>query len=43
MAVKSSEVIATAKSYDGYLEKKTNANLDDFTKNAGSNNWTKFG
>lgn len=43
MAVKSSEVIATAKSYDGYLEKKTNASLDDFTKNAGSNNWTKFG
>lgn len=25
-----------------YLEKKTNAYLDDFTKNAGSNNYTKF-
>lgn len=43
MAVKSSEVIATAKSFDGYLEKATNADLDDFTKNAGPNNWTKFG
>lgn len=25
-----------------YLEKKSNAYLDDFTKNAGSNNYTKF-
>lgn len=26
----------------GYLEKKSNAYLDDFTKNAGYNNYTKF-
>ncbi len=26
----------------GYLEKKSNANLDDFKKNAGYNNYTKF-
>lgn len=26
----------------GYLEKKSNANLNDFTANAGSNNYTRF-
>ena len=26
----------------GYLEKKSNAYLDDFKKNAGYNNYTKF-
>ena len=36
------KVIAIAKSQVGYLEKATNANLDSFTGNAGSNNWTKF-
>lgn len=29
-------------SNDGYLEKKSNAYLDDFKKNAGYNNYTKF-
>ena len=27
----------------GYLEKRSNADLDDKTKNAGYNNWTKYG
>lgn len=35
-------VIALAKSQVGYLEKKSNSNLDDFTKNAGSKNYTKY-
>ena len=35
-------VIAEASKWVGYLEKKSNANLDDFTKNAGSNNYTRF-
>lgn len=35
-------VVAVAKEEDGYLEKKTNAMLDDKTANAGSNNWTKY-
>ena len=26
----------------GYLEKKTNSNLNDKTANAGYNNWTKY-
>ena len=43
MAVKSSKVISMAKKYDGYLEKKSNSKLNDFTANAGSNNWTCFG
>lgn len=43
MAVSADKVIAMAKKYDGYLEKKTNAQLDDFTANAGSNNYTCFG
>lgn len=43
MAVQSSKVIAIAKKYVGYLEKKSNAQLDDFKANAGSNNYTCFG
>lgn len=35
-------IIDTAVKYIGYLEKKSNADLDDFTKNAGTNNYTKF-
>lgn len=35
-------VIAMAESYVGYLEKKSNSNLEDFTKNAGSKNYTMF-
>lgn len=35
-------IVAEAEKWVGYLEKKTNANLDDFTKNAGSNNYTRF-
>ena len=36
------KVIAVALSYVGYLEKKSNAQLDDFKANAGSGNFTKF-
>lgn len=36
------KVIATAKTEVGYLEKKSNSNLDDKTANAGSNNYTKY-
>ena len=36
------KVIAIAKSQVGYLEKATNSNIDSFTGNAGSNNWTKY-
>lgn len=35
--------IATAKKYDGYLEKASNKNLDSLTANAGLNNYTRFG
>lgn len=35
-------VIAVALSYVGYLEKKSNTQLDDFNANAGSGNYTKF-
>lgn len=35
-------VIATAKAEVGYLEKKSNANLDSFSANAGYNNYTKY-
>ena len=38
-----SVVINIGKKYDGYLEKATNAKLDDFKANAGSNNYTRFG
>ncbi len=36
------KLIATAKSQVGYLEKASNSQLDDFTANAGYNNWTKY-
>lgn len=36
------DVIQTAKNEVGYLEKKSNANLDHPTKNAGKNNYTKY-
>lgn len=36
------EVINLAKQEVGYLEKKSNAQLDDKTANAGSNNFTKY-
>lgn len=36
------KVIATAKAEVGYLEKKSNSNLDNKTANAGSNNYTKY-
>lgn len=35
-------LIDKAVSWTGYLEKKSNASLDDFTANAGSNNYTCF-
>ena len=35
-------VIDTAKKWTGYLEKKSNANLDSFTANAGSGNYACF-
>lgn len=35
-------LIKTAKSYVGYIEKKSNSQLDDFTANAGKNNYTSF-
>lgn len=35
-------LIAVAHAEIGYLEKKSNANLDDKTANAGSNNYTKY-
>lgn len=40
--ITASELIKVAKSQVGYLEKASNNNLDDFTKNAGSNNYTKY-
>ena len=36
------KVISLALSHEGYLEKKSNAQLDDFKANAGNNNFTKF-
>lgn len=35
-------LISTAMSYVGYIEKKSNKDLDDFTANAGKNNYTAF-
>ncbi len=35
-------ILAVATKEVGYLEKRTNAQLDSPTANAGSNNWTKF-
>lgn len=43
MANTASKVIEVAKKEVGYLEKKTNAWLSSKTKNAGSNNYTKYG
>lgn len=37
-----SDLINKAKAWTGYLEKKDDKNLDDFTENAGSNNYTCF-
>lgn len=37
------KVINIALAEEGYLEKATNKYLDDKTKNAGANNWTKYG
>ena len=36
------KVVRIAKKYVGYLEKKSNYNLDNFTANAGYNNYTMF-
>lgn len=36
------KLLQIARSEIGYLEKKTNANLDHPTANAGENNWTKY-
>ena len=36
------KVLEIAKSYVGYLEKSSDADLDDFKANAESNNYTKF-
>lgn len=36
------KLIGQALSWDGYLEKKSNRDLDDFTANAGNKNYTCF-
>ena len=36
------KLIQTAKKWNGYLEKKSNKDLDSFTANAGSSNYTCF-
>ena len=36
-------IVAIAQSQVGYLEKKSNYDLDSFTANAGNGNWTKYG
>lgn len=36
------KLVACAMSQVGYLEKRSNAQLDDKTANAGSNNWNKY-
>jgi len=38
-----SKVINVSLAEEGYLEKKSNVNLDNKTANAGSNNYTKYG
>lgn len=43
MALDSRKVIEIAKAEIGYLEKKSNSNLDSKTANAGSKNYTKYG
>jgi hypothetical protein len=42
MSYTASELVAIARAEVGYLEKKTNANLDSKTGNAGSGNYTKY-
>ncbi len=42
MSVAIDKIISIANAEVGYLEKKSNAYLDDKTKNAGSNNYTKY-
>lgn len=42
MAYTASKVIEIALNEVGYLEKKSNSNLDSKTGNAGYNNWTKY-
>ena len=37
------KLLTVAKGEVGYLEKKSNKNLNSKTKNAGSNNYTKYG
>lgn len=37
------EIVRVAESQVGYKEKASNSNLDDFTANAGSANYTKYG
>ena len=39
---RANELIAEAEKWGGYLEKKSNRNLSDFTANAGSKNYTRF-
>ena len=43
MALDPKKVIEIARAEIGYLEKKSNSNLDSKTANAGSNNYTKYG
>lgn len=43
MAYYASQLIKTAEREVGYLEKKSNKNLDSKTENAGYNNYTKYG
>lgn len=42
MAYTAARLIEIAEAEVGYLEKKTNSQLDDKTSNAGYNNWTKY-
>ncbi len=42
MMTRANDLIAEAEKWVGYLEKKSNRNLNDFTANAGSNNYTRF-
>lgn len=43
MARYANDLIRVAKAEEGYLEKKSNANLNDKSKNAGNKNYTKYG
>lgn len=36
------KLLATARAEIGYIEKKSNAQLDDKTANAGDKNWNKY-